>query len=59
MNKVTLSIPEDLVRKAKAKAALEGRSLSAIVREYLRFWAQDIPLEEWAEVLHINLNNNG
>lgn len=43
MNKVTLSIPEEIIRRAKAKAALEGRSLSAVVREYLRFWAQAVP----------------
>ena len=43
MNKVTLSIPDDLVRRAKAKAALEGVSLSEVVRRYLSVWVQSVP----------------
>ena len=42
MNKVTLSIPEEIIRKAKARAALEGRSLSDVVRTYLKLWTQDM-----------------
>lgn len=38
MNKVTLTVPEDMIRRAKAKAALEGLSLSAVVREFLERW---------------------
>jgi len=33
--KVTLSLREDLVRKAKSKLALEGRTLSDAVEEFL------------------------
>jgi hypothetical protein len=40
-DKVTLSIPPDLKRKAKAKAAIEGKSLSAAVTELLREWIGD------------------
>jgi plasmid stability protein len=36
--KVTLTIPVDLRRKARAKAILEGKSLSQAVRELLRLW---------------------
>jgi predicted HicB family RNase H-like nuclease len=39
-DKVTLSIPPDLKRKAKAKAALEGKSLSAVVTELLEEWVK-------------------
>ena len=42
MNKVTLTVPDELIRKAKAKAALEGRSLSEVVRVYLKLWVQDM-----------------
>jgi len=38
--KATLTIPEDLRRKARAKAILEGRSLSEVVRELLEAWLE-------------------
>lgn len=41
MNKITLSIPTTLVRRAKAKAALLGTSVSAVVREFLAEWVKD------------------
>ena len=47
MNKTTLYIPDELIRRAKAKAALLGTSLSAVVREYLRQWVGDFyPIEK-------------
>jgi plasmid stability protein len=36
--KATLSMPDDLKRQARAKAILEGRSLSGVVRRLLRMW---------------------
>jgi len=36
--KATLTIPVDLKRKARAKAILEGKSLSGIVRDLLGAW---------------------
>ena len=36
--KATLSMPDDLKRQARAKAILEGRSLSGVVRQLLQIW---------------------
>ena len=36
--KATLTMSEDLKRQARAKAVLEGRSLSGVVRALLRMW---------------------
>ena len=36
--KATLSMPDGLKRQARAKAILEGRSLSGVVRALLRMW---------------------
>jgi hypothetical protein len=36
--KATLSMPDELKRQARAKAILEGRSLSGVVRQLLRLW---------------------
>jgi len=41
MGKVTLSVPTNLIRRAKAKAALLGTSVSAVVREFLVVWTQE------------------
>jgi predicted HicB family RNase H-like nuclease len=38
--KVTLTIPEDLKRTARARAILEGKSLSEVVREALELYVQ-------------------
>jgi hypothetical protein len=42
-DKTTLSIPADVKRKARVKALLEGRSLSAIVTDLLEKWLQENP----------------
>ena len=51
--KVTLTIPVVLKRKARAKAILQGRNLSEAVRQLLELWiAGEIelpPLEEEGE----------
>lgn len=36
--KATLTIPVNLRREARAKAILEGKSLSQVVRELLSLW---------------------
>ena len=38
--KATLSMPDSLKRKARAKAILEGRSLSEVVRDLLEMWLE-------------------
>lgn len=38
--KATLTIPVDLRRKARAKAILEGKSLSEVVRELLEMYVE-------------------
>ena len=43
--KVTLTVPVDLRRKARAKAILEGKSLSQVVRELLQAWLEEGPPE--------------
>ena len=38
--KTTLSMPDDLKRNARAKAILEGRNLSEVVRDLLALWLE-------------------
>lgn len=45
-DKVTLYIPKELVRKARAKAIAQGTSLSAVVRRFVEEWVKDAPMEE-------------
>ena len=45
--KVTITIDEDLKRRARAKAILMGRNLSSVIRELLRRWlAGEITVKE-------------
>ena len=46
--KMTVLVSEDLRRQAKAAAALQGRSLSDVIREMLEEW-----LEESLETQHL------
>jgi hypothetical protein len=39
--KITVLVSEDLRRQAKAAAALQGRSLSDVIREMLEAWLED------------------
>ena len=39
--KATIEIPDDLYRKVKAKSALQGRPIRAIVEELFRRWLED------------------
>lgn len=43
--KTTIRLPEDLHRRVKAKAALQGTTITAIVREYLERWVEEDPPE--------------
>jgi predicted DNA-binding protein len=44
--KTTIRLPETLHRRVKAKAALQGTTITAIVKEYLERWVeQDLPKE--------------
>ena len=43
---VTLTLPADLWRQARAAAILQGTSISHIVEESLRAWLQGKPLVE-------------
>ena len=36
MERTTVRLPDDLIRRAKRKAAVEGRSLTALIEEGLR-----------------------
>jgi len=47
--KATLTIPVELRRKARAKAIMQGSSLSAVVRELLKKWLEEDPPEEERE----------
>ena len=49
--KVTLSLREDLVRRAKSRLALEGRSLSDLVEEFLASYDTIELLDQLCELL--------
>ena len=44
-HKMTIRIPVDLHWQAKAKAALQGVALSAVVRDFLEQWIEEDPPE--------------
>lgn len=55
--KLTLSIDEEVIKKAKLKAKQEGKSLSAMVEDYLVFASSDIkiktkPKKEYADLVN-------
>ena len=37
-NRVMLSVPQDVIRQARARAISEGTSMSAVVTAFLRAW---------------------
>lgn len=41
--RITVRVPESLHRKVKAKAALIGKSVSDVLREYLEAWVEEDP----------------
>ena len=44
--KTTIRLPEDLHRRVKAKAALQGTTITAVVKEYLERWVEEEPPRE-------------
>ena len=44
--KTTIRLPENLHRRVKAKAALLGTTITAVVREYLERWVEEDLSEE-------------
>jgi predicted DNA-binding protein len=51
--KLTITLPDELSRRAKARAALEGTTLSAVVRKHLEEFAAGLDLLEAAEDLRV------
>jgi len=52
-HKMTMRIPRALHRRAKAKAALMGTTLSAVVRKLLEKWIEEpLPEEVKQEEVH-------
>ena len=43
--RITIRIPESLHRKIKAKAALLGKTVTDILKEYLEAWIEEAPPE--------------
>lgn len=43
--KTTIRLPEELHRRVKAKAALQGTTITAVVKEYLERWVEKDPPE--------------
>jgi predicted DNA binding CopG/RHH family protein len=42
-HKTTIMIPEDLHRRVKAKAALQGTTITAVLKELLERWVEEDP----------------
>ena len=51
--KLTVILPAELSRRAKARAALEGTTISAVVREALEEFAAGLDVLEEAEDLRV------
>jgi predicted DNA-binding protein len=47
--KLTVNVPQDLVRRAKARAALDGKKLTDIVRQSLEDYARGLDIMEEAD----------
>ena len=43
--RTTIRIPEELHRRVKAKAALQGTTITAVVKEFLERWVEEDPPE--------------
>jgi predicted DNA-binding protein len=44
-HKTTIRLPEDLHRRVKAKAALQGTTITAVLQELLERWVEEDPPE--------------
>ena len=56
--KITVLVSEDLRRQAKAAAALQGRSLSDVIREMLEEWLEESLDSRLAERTPVRLRRN-
>ena len=43
--RTTVRLPEDLHRRVKAKAALQGTTITAVIKEFLERWVEEDPPE--------------
>ena len=48
-HKTTIRLPEELHRRVKAKAALQGTTITAVLQELLEKWVKDDPPEAGQE----------
>ena len=44
--RITVRVPASLHRRVKAKAALQGKSVSDVLRDFLLEWVKDEPSED-------------
>jgi len=44
-HKTTIRLPEELHRRVKAKAALQGTTITAVLQELLEKWVKEDPPE--------------
>jgi predicted DNA-binding protein len=51
--KITINIPQEISRRAKARAALEGKTLTEIVRQSLEEYGRGLDLLEEADDLRL------
>lgn len=51
--KITINIPQEISRRAKARAALEGKTLTDIVRQSLEEYGRGLDLLEEADDLRL------
>jgi predicted DNA-binding protein len=42
-HKTTIRLPEELHRRVKAKAALQGTTITAVLKELLERWVEEDP----------------
>ncbi|MBN1660994.1 MAG: toxin-antitoxin system HicB family antitoxin [Anaerolineae bacterium] len=42
-HKTTIRIPEELHRRVKAKAALQGKTITSVLTELLQQWVEEDP----------------
>jgi predicted DNA-binding protein len=51
--KLTINVPQEVSRRAKARAALEGKTLTDIVRQSLEDYARGLDLMEEADDIRL------
>lgn len=51
--KLTINIPQEIGRRAKARAALEGKTLTDIVRQSLEEYARGLDIMEEADDIRL------